>query len=80
MTVDPLEPLRKSIMGILVVLGRDELRVVEFIASRLHLGLMRYGFLNILTDRRNWKEEALEEAADGAVYDAIDALKDEGSC
>lgn len=75
MAADPLEALRKSIMSILVVLNRDELRVIEFIATRLHLGQQRYGFLNVLTDSRNWKQEALEEAADGAVYEAIDAVK-----
>lgn len=80
MSADPLEPLRKSIVGILLVLNRDELRVVEFIASRLHLGQDGYGFLDILKDPRNWKQEALEEAADGAVYDAIGALKGEGPC
>jgi hypothetical protein len=53
-------------------LGVDELRVLERIAERLAMGRKQYGPLNIATDKRDWSEEARQEAFDLAVYLAVE--------
>ena len=56
-------------------LGLDELAVLALIAERLLLGRRHYGELHLATDRRNFQREALEEAADLAVYAAAGLLR-----
>lgn len=46
----------------------DALRVVEHIAARAVLGCKQYGPLRLASDRRDWRKEAREEAADGLFY------------
>jgi len=53
--------------------GPDELALLALIADRLLLGRRCYGELRLATDRRDFHREALEEAADLAVYAAIPA-------
>ncbi len=60
-------------------LGTDELAVVELVAERLVLGRRQYGALHLATDRRDFEREALEEAADLAVYVAAGLLRNRES-
>lgn len=48
-------------------------RVLLRIARRLQAGQAQYGKLDLLTDPRNLIEEAVQEAADKAVYEAAEA-------
>ena len=57
-------------------LGRDELAVLQLIAERLVLGRRHYGTLRLAADRRDFADEALEEAADMAVYAAAGLLRE----
>lgn len=52
-------------------LGDDERRVLTLIAERLLMGQSQYGVLDMATDPRDWRKEALEECADGLVYAAV---------
>lgn len=60
---------------ILGQLGPDERRVMLFVARRLLMGQAQYGLLNILRDRRDWKRELGEEAADALVYAACEEVR-----
>ena len=42
--------------------------MLVLVAERLAMGRRRYGAFNLATDRRDFRREALEEAADAAVY------------
>ena len=57
-------------------LGADELAVLELLARRLRLGQRRYGALRLRTDLRDFAREALEEAADLAVYATAGLLRE----
>lgn len=57
-------------------LGSHEVAVLTLIAERLLLGRRCYGDLRLATDRRNFRREALEEAADLAVYAAAGLLRE----
>ncbi|MGD0950338.1 MAG: hypothetical protein ABSA52_23320 [Candidatus Binatia bacterium] len=57
-------------------LGPDEVAVLTLVAERLLLGRRRYGELHLGTDRRDFRREALEEAADLAVYAAAGLLRE----
>lgn len=56
-------------------LGPDELTVLVLVAERLATGRKQYGPLQVATDRRDFAREALEEAADLAVYVAARLLQ-----
>ena len=45
------------------------------VAERLLVGRERYGNLHLATDARNFRVEALEEAADGLVYAAAGLMR-----
>ena len=64
-----------KIVALLSHLNADESEVLLRITARLVLGRQQYGGLNIDTDRRDWAEQAAEEAFDGSVYHAILAVK-----
>lgn len=53
----------------------DERRIVDLIADRLEHGRKQYGDLDLARDKRDWNQEALEEALDLAVYLAIALIK-----
>jgi hypothetical protein len=72
---EPLEEIFDALSRATAKLGEDELRVLTYIAERLVVGAQAYGDLDIATDRRDWKRERGEEAADLLVYSAIDSLK-----
>ena len=52
----------------------DELRVLTVLARRLEVGRNRYGYLDLHSDRRDFKRERAEEYVDAAIYDACDLL------
>jgi hypothetical protein len=56
-------------------LGPDELAVLLLVAERLAKGRKLYGSLHVATDHRDFTREALEEAADLAVYAAAGLLR-----
>lgn len=66
---------RATLAGLAAALGRDELRVLVLIAERLAAGQRTYGRLDLAADARDWRREALEEAADGLVYVACGLVK-----
>jgi hypothetical protein len=68
---DRLDPL----MACAAQLGADELAVLVLVAERLVRGRQIYGELNLATDVRDFRREALEEAADMAVYAAAALLR-----
>ena len=59
---------RERIIGALDGLGPDEGDVLALVAERLAMGRRAYGELHLATDPRDFRREALEEAADGLVY------------
>ena len=64
-TDEPDKPAKSSPAYLLALaerLGPDEVAVLMLIAERLLLG--RYGELHLTTDGRDFRREALEEAAD----------------
>lgn len=63
------------IQAALSALGDDEILVLGEVAGRLVAGQQRYGRFALVTDRRDWPTEALEEAADGLAYVAIALLR-----
>ena len=66
---------RAALAATVAVLGRDEVRVLLWLAERLADGARRYGVLDLGTDRRDFAKEAGEEAIDGLAYLAMDALQ-----
>ncbi len=56
-------------------LAPDELAVLVLKAERLRRGRRRYGDLRVATDRRDFVREALEEAADMALYAAAGLMR-----
>ena len=64
-----------KLTAICAELGTDELRVLLLVAERLVKGRDRYGALQVDNDGRDFRLEALEEAADGLVYVACGLLR-----
>jgi hypothetical protein len=67
--------LRKRLVQTAAELGRDELRLLVLVAERLAAGRRRYGSLDIEGDARDFRNEALEEAADGLAYVACALIR-----
>lgn len=59
-------------------LGPDEIRVVRAIVARLRLGQVRYGPLDIASNPKDWRKEASEEFLDGAIYLAMQTIREGG--
>lgn len=57
-------------------LGADEIRVVEAVIARIRLGMERYGPLDIARNPKDWRKEASEEFLDGAIYLAMQAIRE----
>jgi len=57
-------------MSIAADLGDHERAVLQLVAERLRMGQRRYGRFDVGTDRRDFRQEALEEVADALVYGA----------
>lgn len=68
--------LAERLVEICADLGADELRVLLLVAERLAKGRQRYGVLQVDNDGRDFRREALEEAADGLVYVACGLIRD----
>ena len=64
-----------KVTALLSHLNADETEVILRITQRLVMGREQYGALDIDNDKRNWAEQAAEEAFDGSVYHAILAIK-----
>jgi hypothetical protein len=58
-----------------ILLNRDELEVVVWLAERLADGATRYGPLGLDGDPRNFQKEAGEEAIDGLAYLAMESIR-----
>jgi hypothetical protein len=67
-----------ALISLAAELGKDEQRVLVAIAERLSMGAKQYGPLDLATDRRDWRREGFEEAADLAVYAACGMLSRAG--
>jgi len=63
------------IHGLIELLEPDALEVLETIAERLIMGRRQYGDLVIDRDARDFRQEFAEEMLDGAVYAAIETVR-----
>jgi len=70
--------MAERLVEICAELGADELRVLVLVAERLAKGRARYGALAVERDGRDFRTEALEEAADGLVYVACGLMRERG--
>ena len=68
------DAIRRSIVARLEPCSRDEIRVIDYVLSRLELGRDRYGALDLTRDDRDWAEEERQEHADAIVYRACAEL------
>lgn len=57
-------------------LGYEERCVLLVLAERLYRGQRQYGELNLARDTRDLSQEASEEAADLAIYNAMKIVQD----
>lgn len=73
-TTAPLLALR-DVVGHLGDLEGDELELIRLAAYRLRLGRHAYGQLDVDAPGRDWRAEAVEEAADLAIYLLADLLR-----
>jgi hypothetical protein len=60
--------LRRQLTDVAARLAPDELRVLLAVATRVWAGQARYGCLDLRSDRRDFRGEALEELADAVFY------------
>jgi hypothetical protein len=67
---------RDRIIATLDRLAGDELDVLALVAERLAVGREQYGQLELASDTRDFGREALDEAADMAVYAAAGLIRD----
>ena len=70
-------PPRPALAAVIATLGDDEVAVLLVLAKRLATGQQEYGRLNLRRDRRQWRREAAEEAADLLAYLAFDLVRRE---
>ena len=57
-----------ELYGLYCACSDDERRVLLRVARRLDMGRRQYGQLVLATDKRNFREEACQEALDMAAY------------
>ena len=65
----------RQLLELCAELGADELRVLLLVAERLRIGQRRYGRFDLVTDRRDFQHESLEEIADAMVYAACGLMR-----
>lgn len=53
----------------------DEPRIIELVRQRLKLGETEYGKLDVASDKRNFKNETLEELLDAVIYLAAELIR-----
>ena len=68
-----------DLLGRLLRAEPDVLRVLDLILTRLEVGRMQYGDLNLDADKRNWGAEQRAELLDFLVYRACAELTGEWS-
>lgn len=59
-------------------LGMEELRVIHRVIERMQHGRKQYGALDIGGSSKNWRAEATEEFLDGAIYLAMQSIREKG--
>lgn len=59
-------------------LGFDELRVLHRVIERMQHGRKQYGALDIAGSSKDWRAEATEEFLDGAIYLAMQSIREKG--
>lgn len=59
-------------------LGFDELRVIQRVIERMQHGRKQYGALDIAGNSKDWRAEATEEFLDGAIYLAMQSIREKG--
>ena len=69
------ERLKIRLKTATILLNRDELEVIVWLAERMAEGATRYGALDIATDKRDFQKEAGEEAIDGLAYLAMQSIR-----
>jgi hypothetical protein len=70
-----LADLRCRVAGYLELLGADELAALELVAQGLARGHGVYGELQLETDTRDMRREAMEELRDSMTYTAAALLR-----
>jgi hypothetical protein len=68
-------PLRAEMDAIVDSLAVDEIRVLNYLATRLLEGQRHYGKLDLKNDHRDFVRERGEECADFIVYDAMQEVR-----
>lgn len=63
-----LEIKSTRLAALVAQLEPDAVLILERIAERLVMGRKQYGDLNLATDRRDFRKEAIAEALDMSVY------------
>lgn len=66
---------RRRIVGLIEILGADELAALELCAQGLARGRETYGELDIDRDRRDFADEAIAELRDTMVYASAALLR-----
>lgn len=74
MTLTGDTPKLRHLLADWYSLGETERTIVCRIAGRLRLGQEHYGQLELASDRRDWRGEAVEEALDLVVYLMIERI------
>lgn len=59
-------------------LGWDELRVIHRVIERMQAGRKQYGALDVVGCPKDWRAEATEEFLDGAIYLAMQSIREKG--
>ena len=72
---DTRTALRRDLDRVAARLGRDELRALVILATRVWVGQSRYGCLDVRRDPRDFRREALEELCDAVFYLAAALLR-----
>lgn len=73
--LEALADARRRIVGVIDLLGRDELEALELCAHGLVRGRDVYGELRVATDVRDLRAEALEELRDAMIYSAAGLMR-----
>lgn len=68
--------MTERLLALVAQLEPDAVEVLEQIAARLVMGGRQYGTLKIDHDARDFRGEFAEEMLDGAVYAAIQTIRE----
>lgn len=70
--------MKTRLLELLDNMGTDEIKVMLYLAERLHAGAKKYGAINLSTDSRDWQEEIRQEVADAIMYSVFRDLQEAG--